>query len=395
MAIRAVITVDPLDSRRAILLQALQAYSAGIEINGFRSRLGWDGRGTSHAPAYASPATRSSKGSLAQAAKGASRWLQASATSLSERLPFGSLLRLAAYRPNLVITEGFGSRALRAAFYRLFSRRSRLLLCVAEPPSRSGIRERIILGMADGLLADGDATLAFAKLRFPLARTFPLSTPLKIDAFLACDCTRTRAQAHRLVFAGDLSPGSGTADFLTVLAAWAAENPSQPVEIWWAGEGDLAGVLGAQPLPATVSQRFFGALDATELAAVFGQCGLLVVPSFAQNTYAPVVEALAAGLLVVGNRHHPSVRQRLREDVNGWLFDDMEPDGMLKALSRAFSSPAEQLDHMRQTARHLVHPTACQSFEGRLHQALQAVMPDVALAPQARLVRWPAARSAR
>jgi glycosyltransferase involved in cell wall biosynthesis len=300
------------------------------------------------------------------------------------RLPFGAVLQLALYRPDLVVFEDFGAPALQAALYRLLSRRSRLLLCTAEPPRRFGLRERAILGQVDGVLADGEAVAqAVARLRFPAARVFQLSMPHDVEVFLACGARhRAGAETHRLAYAGDLSPQSGAADLLIAVASWAEGHPGQPVEIWWIGEGDLAGVLSAQPLPATVSQRFLGRLDGVATATALAQCGLFVVPSLTDDRQVPVPEALAAGLPVLGSRRSRRVRQLVREEVNGWLFDPLQPADMARALGHALGRPAEDLDWMRDQARAVVPPAGGRSFAERFRGAVAAIMPDAVPAPE-------------
>lgn len=357
MAVRVAMLTDPFDRRRDALRGVLEECSAGIEVRAMRPEAGSEraASGVSEAAHDAAPAAG---------------WLA--------RLPFGSVLTLAAYRPDLIISEDFGGPALQAALYRSVSPRSRLLLCATEPPRRLGLRERVILGHADGVLADGDAVAqAVARMR-PTSRIFPLCAPDEVADFLACRPGRSGQQAHRLVYAGELSPHSGAADLLVCVAAWAEQNPGKPVEIWWIGEGDLAGVLGAQPLPDTVSQRFLGRLDPLGTAAAFGQCGLLVVPSLTDGRRAPVAQALAAGLPVLGSRREREVRRHVREGVNGWVFDPLQPDDMPRALARALACPAERLDEMRDAARARVRSAGSRGFAERFRRAVAAVMPQIA-----------------
>lgn len=293
------------------------------------------------------------------------------------RLPFECFLGLAAYAPHLTICEDFGSAALQAALYRTLRRQTRLLLCATEAPHKPLALDRWILGRADAVLAEGEAAAqAVEQLRFPSSRVFLAATPIESDAFLACERNRRDAEGHRLVFAGSLSPQSGAADLLICLAAWAEQNPSRPLEIWWAGEGDLAGVLDAQPLPPNVTQRFLGRLEPVALAATFGRCGILVVPSLIDDRTAPVMEALAAGLLVLGSRLDRKVRQLVRDDVNGWTFDALQPADMARGLSRALDTSAERLEQMRDHAHALLRPSTVLSFAERLAGALAAIMPD-------------------
>lgn len=297
----------------------------------------------------------------------------------------GSLVRLLSYGPDLVVCCGFGPAALQASIYRSFSPRSRLLLCATDAPQRFGPRERAILDWADAVLAEGHPVAhAVEQLAAPTGRVFTVAMPFEVEPFLGCEPARPAPAVHRLVHAGDLSPQSGAADLLTCVAACAEQQPGRPIEVWWAGEGDLAGVLAAQPLPRNVSQRFLGRLDAAGLAGAFAQCGLLVVPSCADGGQASIACGLAAGLPVLGSQRSRAVRQLVREGVNGWLFDPLRPVDMVQVFNRALDTPPGQLDGMRASARTLVRPLADQEFIDQLSRIIAATMPDPARTPPAR-----------
>ncbi len=175
--------------------------------------------------------------------------------------------------------------------------------------------------------------------------------------------------------AGGLSPRSGAADLLISVAMWAEQNPERPAEIWWLGEGDMAGVLAAQPLPANVSQRFLGRLDPSAAAAAFDQCGLLAASSVPGNRHAMVAEALAASLPVLGSRRNRLARRLVRDGVNGWLFDPSRPADMVTVVFRALGTPAERLDPMREAARASAAQAAGRGMAQRVRRMLAACVP--------------------
>jgi len=147
------------------------------------------------------------------------------------------------------------------------------------------------------------------------------------------------------------------------------------MEIWWAGDGDLAGVLGAQPLPPNLSQRFLGRL--------------LVAPSLAGDEQAQVAQGLAAGLPVLGGTRSRIVRQLVREGINGWLFDPLRPADVVQAVKRALDVPAGQLDLMREQARALVRPSPSQEFASQLGHAIAAALAAPNRAPARTPARMP------
>ena len=296
----------------------------------------------------------------------------------------GALAQLLSYRPDLVVSGEFGAAALMAALYRALSPRSRFVLCAADTQRESGLRGRLVLDRADAVLAEGGAVAhALEQLAGSTRRVFAVATPFDLEPFLECGQARPVPDAHRMVHAGDLSPQSGAADLLAGVAACAEQQPGRAMEIWWAGDGDLAGVLAAQPLPPNLSQRFLGRLDGPGLARAFGQCGLLVIPSLADGKQAQVAQGLAAGLPVLGSTRSRTVRQLVREGVNGWLFDPLRPADVVQAVKRALDVPEGQLDLMRERARALVRPSPSQEFSSQLGHAIAAAMaaPDRAPAP--------------
>ena len=107
------------------------------------------------------------------------------------------------------------------------------------------------------------------------------------------------------------------------------------------------------------------------------------MPCFGDDRAAPIAEALAAGLIVLGSRRSRKVRQLVRDGVTGWTFDPMRAEEIVHALERALGSSAEELDRMRDGARALVRPLAAQGFAERVRRAVEAVLPDPAFTPGA------------
>ena len=247
-SVRTVLLTDDFDRRAPALLAALRTDWAEIELHVLCPDPVRAAHPRGAAPSLPEP-------SLPK------RWAIALSRLLA-RLPFHCAVQLVAYSPDLVIAEDFGARTLQAALYRSLSRRSRLLLCAIEPPPRFGLIERLVLSQVDGILAEGESMVrAVEQLDIPTSRVFPISTPGDFETFLACPRVRPGPAAHRLACVGDLSPHSGAVDLLIGLAAWAERHPDRQAEIWWLGEGDLAGVLEAQPLPDNMTQRFLGTLN--------------------------------------------------------------------------------------------------------------------------------------
>ena len=215
---------------------------------------------------------------------------------------------------------------------------------------RTGVARRMI-GFVAGSLG---ATLRIAgSLRRIGVPTRVSSTGEGFDrwTFMGCPLTRGEPDARRIVYIGELTPRAGVAEFLSCAAVWAHSHPDVPVDITWLGEGDLLGVLRAQPLPANLIQTFARIPPSDRLVDHLGRCGLLAAPNLADPRLCWIAEAMAAGLPVLGSNRNSQVRALVGQDESGWLFDPLREREMAAALTAAMTATAERLDAMRAAAR--------------------------------------------
>ena len=175
-----------------------------------------------------------------------------------------------------------------------------------------------------------------------------------LDLFRLCPPVRVAEVAHRLLYVGDLSPTSSAPDVLIALAGWAETHPHERAEIWWAADGDLSGILAAQPLPPNLAQQFQGTVTREELPELMARCGILVASGHAATEDAPVVEAWAAGLIVLASRRMVPARFRLQGDGPAWLFDPARPNGLAEALEQVLACDPARLDELREQGQRLV-----------------------------------------
>jgi len=181
------------------------------------------------------------------------------------------------------------------------------------------------------------------------AVTLPVSADHR--AFMNCQLSRTDSDAHRIAYVGELTPRGGAAEFLSTAIDWAEANPEVLVEIMWLGEGDLLGILQAQPTPANLSQTFARIPSSNRLATMLARCGLLVIPTLTDLQFCWITEAMAAGLPVLGSTRYVQVRALVVQNETGWLFDPLREREMFAALNAALTATPAQLDEMRAAAR--------------------------------------------
>lgn len=173
--------------------------------------------------------------------------------------------------------------------------------------------------------------------------------PDDMDLFAAIPATRIGPALDHILYVGPLSPESGAADLLIALAQRAEQHPGRSIELTWAGVGDLAGVFEAQPLPDLLIQRFVGVLDRTAMAVAFARASLLVVPLI--DSGAPVLEALAAGLIVIGGRRVPAMGPILGSNGPGWGYDERGWLDLAATLSAALDEAPAAQDLRRRAGR--------------------------------------------
>jgi len=178
-----------------------------------------------------------------------------------------------------------------------------------------------------------------------------LSESVDHRAFMNCQLSRAEPDAHRIAYVGELTPRGGAAEFLSTAIAWAEATPGVPVEIVWLGEGDLLGILQAQPTPANLKQTFARIPSSNRLATMLARCGLLVIPNLTDLPFCWITEAMAAGLPVLGSTRDIQVRALVEQRETGWLFDPLRENEMFSALNAALTTTAAQLDEMRAAAR--------------------------------------------
>lgn len=161
-------------------------------------------------------------------------------------------------------------------------------------------------------------------------------------------------QTISLLCVGALTTRSAAADILDCAIWFAEADPGQPLTIDWVGEGDLRGVLAAQPLPDGVVQRFLPVSDGNELAGIVAAADVVCLLSDDPRAIAPCV---AAGKPILASWGSAAANLILRAHV-GWLFDTRRPSTIMAALAQAVDYVRERATRDRDAAAALVAETA-------------------------------------
>jgi glycosyltransferase involved in cell wall biosynthesis len=118
-----------------------------------------------------------------------------------------------------------------------------------------------------------------------------------VDKVYTATPPQTGPRRPVILFAGRLSNEKGVMDLVPMAEIVGRSHAA--VEIWVVGEGPALARLKAALPPET---RFFGWVDKEELARIYSQAGILVLPSTFDTFGCVVVEAMARGLPVAAYR---------------------------------------------------------------------------------------------
>lgn len=273
---------------------------------------------------------------------------------------------------DLSLVYGIGARSLGQIFWRRVLRQREVLVLFEELPETVNRIQRLMLSLADGVIVAPEMVGAVCQMGVASNRVVASGRPFDHSVFMACPVGREAADAYRIVYAGELSPQSGVADFLSCAIGWAERAPDKTLEIVWLGTGDLEGVLQAQLVPPNLQQVFQEMPSKPERAAIFAHCGAMVVPNLSDYRLPFITEAMAAGLVVLGSMRSAQVRSLVVGSGTGWTFDPLSPDTITAALDGLFDATTDGLDEMRMAARAKINTLQTERIDDAISRSLQS-----------------------
>ena len=276
-------------------------------------------------------------------------------------VPYDTLPSLFAYRPQVVISGEMGARSLQAALYRWLRPNTRLILWATLSEHTERVKSwglarrllrRVIVRSADAVIANGQSGTRYIAQIDPACPVHIVNQPVDTAQFAKAPLSRAPEASRRLVFSGRLVGAKGVFELQRALAERARRRPGQVLEVVWAGDGEARGALEAATLPGNLQQRFAGHLSYGELAALYAECGALVLPTLFDEWGLVVNEAMASGLPVLGSIYSQAVEEMVEEGCTGWQFDPLQPDSTAKALD----SFLHRITSHRRTAAQSIGP---------------------------------------
>jgi glycosyltransferase involved in cell wall biosynthesis len=278
---------------------------------------------------------------------------------LSIQIPYDTIPRLARFRPDVIITGELGARTLQAALYCKFVHGSPLVvwatLSEITEQGRGRLRGRLrrwLLNSADAVIVNGESGARYVKqFGVNTESVFCVPQTTEIQAFLNIPLDRSAVSRYRLLYSGQLINRKGLYPFLSCVAAWAEQHNERRLEFWFAGTGSQSESLAEFRCPRNLELRFLGHVPYDRLPEVYREAGIFAFPTLADEWGLVTVEAMAAGLPVLGSRCSQAVEELVVDGRNGWIFRPDDREGIGKALDRALGASHVELDNMGECAR--------------------------------------------
>lgn len=298
-------------------------------------------------------------------------------------IPYDTYARLRKNGPDVVISSELGLRTVQAALYRRSNPASRLVIWATlseyTEQGRGKIREwirRRVIPSADAIIVNGESGARYIKrFGFPDDKIFRVPQTTDTSEHLRLPIT-IRARPRTFLYVGRLVELKGVRAFIDAMITAASSNPGENYRVRFAGDGPLRDSFTKLSIPRNLSLEFLGNLEYEALPAEYGRADILVLPTLSDEWGLVVIEAMAAGLPVLGSIYSQAVEELCREGVNGWCFTPGTPGSLGSALDRALSVSDEVLLRMRHAARNTVSSMDAKSMADGIFRAVMSTLTD-------------------
>lgn len=276
------------------------------------------------------------------------------------QVPYNTVPLLSGYRPDIIVSTEFGLRTLQAAIYCMLRPGTRLIVWAQISESTEQARGRIrhwmrrfLTRRMDAVFVNGQSGKRYLQNNFgvPDEKFFFSPITTNVERFTSVPVTRDADTAHRLLYVGQFIERKGIVPFFDVLRQWCQDNPDTQRELWIAGDGPMRAQLERYQWPDNIDVRFLGNIAYDDLPQLYAQVGLMAFPTLADEWGLVTVEALAAGVPVLGSLYAQSVEEMILDNQNGWTFYPDRSDTTYRAIDTAMKTSVETLNQLRQRGR--------------------------------------------
>jgi glycosyltransferase involved in cell wall biosynthesis len=238
--------------------------------------------------------------------------------------------------------------------------------------------ERIILPRLHGVIASSRYTARVVAATYPIHPDrlyLCYQGGIETESFAPARALRTSIRPHppRIIFVGGNMQRKGLPTLIQAIPQVLAAHPD--AELWVVGRDKaiprMQALCRAQGVERQV--RFWGLRSQTELLSLYAQADILAMPSLTEGFGTVFLEAMAAGVPVLGTRVG-GIPEIIEDGQNGLLIDPDDPAGLGRALLRMLHDRplCDQLRHAGlETARRFTLESVMHCNYGVYQQILQ------------------------
>lgn len=158
---------------------------------------------------------------------------------------------------------------------------------------------------------------------------------------------RTRSP-NKILFLGKLGTGKGTYDLLQ--AMWHLAQCYPDLKLLLGGDGEVTQSRNmAKSLGIERSVEFLGWVDSGTRTRLLAEATIFVLPSYAEGLPMSILEAMAAGLVVVATTVG-GIPEAITDGVEGYLVAPGDIDSLARAIGHLLSN-VEEREHMGMAGR--------------------------------------------
>jgi glycosyltransferase involved in cell wall biosynthesis len=173
-----------------------------------------------------------------------------------------------------------------------------------------------------------------------------------VPRFKTLEPTIGSQRRRTLIYVGRLSEEKNLRNLIQGVAAVNREAPDEALALRIVGygpqEAELKGLVAQLELAAYV--EFCGSKSQEELKAIFAEGDALILPSTREPWGLTILEAMCAGLPVIGSDHCGCAKDVIRKE-NGWQFEANSLDSLCDALRSFQQAEVSQLVEMGAAGR--------------------------------------------
>jgi glycosyltransferase involved in cell wall biosynthesis len=268
------------------------------------------------------------------------------------RIGLRTLPRLAAFRPDVIVSGEFGWRTLQAAAFAAAAGIPLLVWWEGTPfteqhagRARTALRRRLA-ARAAALLAFGSGSHDYLRRVAPDHAAIHRVPQAADNERIAREADRWRGEREAvraelgargtvLACVSRLVPPKGIRELLAAARRLRARAGGGAFTLLLAGDGPLRGEAERTSAELGGDLRVLGAVAQTALPRVLAAADLLVFPTLHDCWGMVVNEALAAGIPVIGSRYAGACDELLTREGVGCRFDPTDPASFDAALGDA------------------------------------------------------------